>query len=94
MLIEVRNEGPAGCTSKLGEFLFAPVGRMLKYFPPFKRTDFVKCVRELRITLYVFCYAVLKQHSPFLWMHILFIGVYKEVNNIVVTFVKKSGSST
>ena len=35
----------------LGEFLFPSVCRMLQSFPPFKCTDFVKCVRELWITL-------------------------------------------
>ena len=39
--------------NKLGEFLFLYVGRMLKSFPQFKPTDFVKCVRELRKTQYI-----------------------------------------
>jgi len=34
---------------ELGEFFFLSVGRMLKSFPPFQCTDFMKCVRELQI---------------------------------------------
>jgi hypothetical protein len=32
---------------KIWEFLFPSVGRLLPSFPPFKYTDFKKCVREL-----------------------------------------------
>ena len=34
---------------ELGEFLFLSVGRMLKSFPPFQCTDFIKYVGELQI---------------------------------------------
>jgi len=36
---------------KRGRFLFPSVGRMLESFSPFKRTNFVICVRELWIIL-------------------------------------------
>jgi len=39
-------------TKKLGKFLFSSVGRTSQSFPPFKCTEFTKCVRELWITLY------------------------------------------
>jgi hypothetical protein len=38
---------------KLGEFLFPSTGRTLQFFPPLKCADFINCVREVRITLYV-----------------------------------------
>ena len=38
---------------KLGELLFPFTGRTLQFFPPLKCADFMKCVREFRITLYV-----------------------------------------
>ena len=38
--------------NKLGEFLFPSAGRTLQFFPPPKRADCMKCVREFRITLY------------------------------------------
>jgi hypothetical protein len=41
----------AARTNKFGEFLFLYAGRMLKSFPPFKGINFVKGVRQLRITL-------------------------------------------
>jgi hypothetical protein len=34
---------------KRGEFLFLSLGHVLKSFPPFQCTDFMKCVRELQI---------------------------------------------
>ena len=37
---------------KLSEFFFPSLGRILQSFPPLKWTDFVRCVRELWITLY------------------------------------------
>ena len=52
----VTNDGHTQHLSRMpkknGEFLFPSVGRQLPSFPPFKYTDFVKCVRELWITLY------------------------------------------
>jgi hypothetical protein len=39
--------------NKLGEFLFPSAGRMLQFFPPLKCADFMKCVKEFRINLYV-----------------------------------------
>jgi len=40
---------------KLGEFLFLPVGRILQSFPPFKCASFMKCCKELWITLCSIC---------------------------------------
>jgi len=34
-------------TKELEKFLLPSVGGMLNYFPPFKSTDSMKCVREL-----------------------------------------------
>jgi hypothetical protein len=36
-----------GVNKELGKFLFPSVGRTLQSFPPFKCTDFMKCVTEL-----------------------------------------------
>lgn len=46
MLIEMAaDKVVVTCTYELGEFLY--VRDMLKSFPPFKCTDFVRCVLEL-----------------------------------------------
>lgn len=42
-----------GIKKKLGKFLFSSVGCMLESFSPFKHTNFVKCVGELWIILYI-----------------------------------------
>jgi len=39
--------------NKFGELLFPSAGCTLQLFPPLKCVDFMKCIREFRITLYV-----------------------------------------
>ena len=39
--------------NELAEFLFPYAGRMLKFFPPFKCTDFVKCQGIINNPLHV-----------------------------------------
>jgi hypothetical protein len=47
-----RHKPPAAGADKLREFLFLYAGRTLNSFPPFSWTDFVKCFRGLRISLF------------------------------------------
>ena len=42
-----------GMNKKLAEFLFPPVCHVLQSFLPYKCTNFMKYVRELKITLYI-----------------------------------------
>jgi len=43
-----------GIKKKTLVFLFPSVGLLLQLFSPFKGTDFVNCIGELWITLYIF----------------------------------------
>jgi hypothetical protein len=40
-------ENLRGMQRKLGEFLCLSICRVLQLFPPFKCTDFMKCVRDM-----------------------------------------------
>jgi hypothetical protein len=53
-----------GVKKKLGDVLLASVCRMFQSAPPFKHTDFMNCVRELRITLYIILHSVSLWRAP------------------------------
>ena len=56
-----------GWKKKIGEFLFSSVGPYLPSFPPFKYTDFMKCVRKLWITLYNLDFILQKVDINLIW---------------------------